>query len=108
MPRPLVLSSLTALGLWAGCLSPWNTRFPRLHTESAEVQRRESLLKDPFPDETLGPPTDFRPPGYEQPRTDPLRARQRYRSTILQQQYGPPPGPQIGPGAQYPQAVPID
>jgi hypothetical protein len=108
MPRVLVITSLTSLGLLAGCLSSWNTRLPRLHTESAEVQRRESLLQDPFPDDTLGPPTDFRPPGYETPRADPLRARQRYRATILRQQYGPPPGPQTGPGAQYPRAVPID
>jgi len=108
MHRLWLAPILAGLSLGSGCISQWNTRLPRQHQESAEFQRREAQHQDPFPDDTFGPATGFRPPGFEHPRTDPLRTKQQYESVIRKQQYGPPPGPQVGPGAQYPDAVRID
>lgn len=93
----------------AGCgVNRWNTRLPSLHYESADTQRREATHQDPFPDDTIGPDVGIRPPGYETPRTDPLRTKNHYNSTILKQQSGAPVGPLTGPGAQYPDAVHVD
>lgn len=95
----------TLAAFLSGCLTPWNTRLPTRHFESAQMQRRESQQQDPFPDDTRGPTVGARPPGFEVPRDDSLRTKNGYFSTILKQQYGPPPGTQVGPGAQYPEAV---
>lgn len=107
MSLPRSIAVLLAV-LPAGCINRWNTRLPTPHFESAEMQRREATHQDPFPDDTLGPAMGFRPPGFESPRTDPLRTQNHYRSTILKQQSGAPPGGQPGVGAQYPDAVHVD
>lgn len=108
MPRLLHIASLAMLGCCSGCITPWNTRLPRFHSESAQLQRRESQLQDPFPNDLAGPEVGFRPLGFQVPRTEALQTRQHFRSTILKQQIGPPPGPQTGPAPSYPQAVRID
>ena len=106
MSRLSIAAVLLAL-LPAGCINRFNTRLPSPNFGSADTQRREATHQDPFPDDTLGPEMGFRPPGYERPRTDPLRTQNHYRSTILKQQHGTP-GAQSGPGAQYPEAVHVD
>jgi hypothetical protein len=109
-----MLSRWSLIAVWSlctlasGCINRWNTRFPALHFESKEIQRREATHQDPYPDDTIGPAMGFRPPGYELPRTDPLRTKNHYRSTILKQQQGAPPNGSTGPGAQYPEAVHVD
>lgn len=106
MPRWSLIAVLSLSALPAGCVNRWNTRLPTPHFESADIQRREATHQDPFPSDAIGPEVGFRPPGYESPRTDPLRTKNSYRSTILKQQYGAPPGAS-GPGAQYPEAVQV-
>jgi hypothetical protein len=108
MLRKSLVIGLCLTAQLSGCVNRWNTRLPTPHYESREIQRREATHQDPFPDDTLGPAMGFRPPGYEDPRSDPLRTKNHYRSTILKQQYGAPPSPQTGPGAQYPEAVHVD
>jgi hypothetical protein len=105
----LRLSFVVLAGWTAGCgVNRWNTRLPTLNYGSWDLQRREATHQDPFPDDSIGPEVGFRPPGYETPRTDPLRTRNHYSSTILKQQRGVGPSPQVGPGAQYPDAVHVD
>jgi hypothetical protein len=109
MLRLRLATCLVLAGMSAGCgINRWNTKLPSLNYGSAAMQRREATHQDPFPDDSIGPSLGFRPPGYETPRTDPLRTKNHYNSTILKQQSGAPVGPQIGPGAQYPNAVHVD
>ena len=108
MLRIALTTGLLLAALPAGCINRWNTRLPGPHFESADMQRRQATHQDPFPDDTIGPEMGFRPPGYEAPRTDPLRTKNHYWSTILKQQSGPAPGFPAGPGAQYPDAVQVN
>ena len=103
----LLTTSLLALALLpAGCINRWNTRLPSLHNESTAAQRRDAIHDDPFPDDSIGPEMGFRPPGYETTRSDPLRTKNDYISTMIKLQKRPQPEPVFGPGAQYPGAVP--
>lgn len=90
-----------------GCLTPLNTKFPTLAPHSTEYEQRESQVQDPFPETDLGPETGFRPPDYEQQRSEVQRAKERFGASILRQQHGSPqPGPVPGPsGSLYPEAV---
>ncbi|REJ93850.1 MAG: hypothetical protein DWQ34_09680 [Planctomycetota bacterium] len=91
----------------SGCLTQYNTKFPTLAPHSTEYERRESEIQDPFPENDLGPETGFRPPDYDQQRSEVQRAKERFDASILRQQHGSPqPGPVPGPtGSHYPEAV---
>ncbi len=89
-----------------GCITSWNTRFPQWNYASAAQQRREAELQDPFPDESAGPDTGFRPREFT-PRAEPIVAKDRAYAAFQKQQFGPPPGAPTGPGAQYPEVVPV-
>lgn len=109
-PSRLLLVSLVLIS-GAGCLNPSTTRLPTLFpSESAEMQRREAQIQDPYPDATAGPPTDFRPLGFQAQRSVPQQAKDRFYSGYLRNQFSPQPTTQpVGPGAygpgNYPGAV---
>jgi len=105
--------SLTSLILLAGsgCLNPATTRLPTLFSqESAEMQRREAQIQDPYPDATAGPQTGFRPLNFQKQRSEPQQSKDRFYSGYLRNQFNAQPTPQpVGPGAygpgNYPGAV---
>lgn len=60
--------------LWCGCLAPPNIT----HPGSAEYQRQRAEKFDPYPDiDPGGPNGGVRPPGFETPVPDVLRAQPR-------------------------------
>jgi hypothetical protein len=95
---------LAALLLSSGCLTPWNTRFPRLLPTMPQYERRQAEVQDPYPDKSLGPDTGFRPLEFDQQRSEERQAKDKHQATILRQQYGQPPtGASSAPF--YPEAV---
>lgn len=75
---------------------------------SVDWQRREYAQQDPFPDADSGPDTGVRPRGFNQQRSDAIRAKDTYFNTLIRRQHAPAPAPYNGnPGAQYPEAVQV-
>jgi len=109
--RNHLLLILLCLNSGCGCLNPAKTRFPTLFTqESAELQRREAQIQDPYPDATVGPQTGFRPLNFQKQRSEPQQAKDRFYSGYLRNQFSSQPTTQpVGPGAygpgNYPGAV---
>lgn len=99
-----LLLILTCLLPGLGCSSPATTRYPTLMTnESAELQRREAQIQDPYPDSTTGPPTGFRPLGFQHQRSEPQQIKDRFYSGFLRNQFSTQPTTQpVGPGAYGP------
>jgi hypothetical protein len=73
-----------------GCVSPLNTRYPMVVHRPAEMERREAQVHDPYPDSKFGPDTGVRPLGYNEQRSEPQRAKDRYFTAILRTQNGNP------------------
>jgi hypothetical protein len=80
------------------------TRCPRLFThESAELQRRQAQIQDPYPSTIGGPEVGFRPLGYEVQRSEAQQIKDRFYSGYLRNQFSPQPTLQpVGPGAYGP------
>jgi hypothetical protein len=72
----IVAVVVPALVMAIGC-SP-TIRWPNLlHPGTAQQQRAEALVHDPYPLDDVGPPiVGGRPPGYQQPVPEVVRARQ--------------------------------
>jgi hypothetical protein len=69
-------SMVVLLGLaLAGCAG---TSLPNFHYPGpADYQRRQAEKFDPYPENDIAPPVEGgRPPGYEQPRPEWIRARE--------------------------------
>ena len=88
-----------------GCLTPWNTRFPTCMARSDAVSRREAEIEDPFPERDMGPDVGFRPRGFDDPRAEQRRSKERAEISILRQQNGVPGGSSPGLGGAYPESV---
>lgn len=86
------IASRNALMAWCllcfGCVTPFNTRLPAVANRPPEIERREAQIHDPYPDSTFGPDTGFRPLGYQDQRSEPQRAKDRYYTAILRSQAG--------------------
>ena len=89
----------------AGCMTPWNTRFPTFYRDPPEVERQSYERFDPFPDEELGPDTMTRPRSFIDQRDMPRRAAEGRMWQGAEPQLGPaaPLPPSAG---EYPNAVP--
>ncbi|MCA8997556.1 MAG: hypothetical protein KDA80_11225 [Planctomycetaceae bacterium] len=97
LPLVLIFASLT------GCLSPFSTRLPEVVGRPAEVERRASQIKDPYPDSRLGPEVGFRPLEFQEQRAEPVNAKDRYYSGFVSRpRVSPTPAPAYPPGAMAP------
>lgn len=74
----------------SGCVTPMNTRIPSIVHRPAEMERREAQIHDPYPDSKFGPDTGVRPLGFENQRSEPQRAKDRYFTSMLRTQGGMP------------------
>lgn len=96
----------------AGCVNPLNTRFPELAPRAPELERRESQIHDPYPDERIGPTVGFRPLNFQQQRSEPQNAKDRFYTSVLRSPNRPSPAlpnrpPLLAPpGASAPPGLP--
>lgn len=67
------LGWLPLLVFLGGCITPWNTRLPTLHSQPPVVEGRSYQLHDPFPDAQVGPDPMIRPREFIEPRAEPRR-----------------------------------
>lgn len=82
----------------------------------AEAERREAQVKDPYPDSLAGPETGFRPLDYQEQRSEPLQAKDRYLTSMFRirrtpqpfgQTYLPPPPVVYAPPVYMPHQPPM-
>ncbi|WP_417848312.1 hypothetical protein [Thalassoglobus sp.] len=71
-------------------MSPFNTRTPTVVHRPAEMERREAQIHDPYPDKVFGPDTGFRPLGFNEQRSEPQRAKDRFYTAMLRSQNANP------------------
>lgn len=75
------LFAVACLAGLSGC-HPQFTRVPDLIPRTAEQDKRLWNYHNPFPDETVGPTVDHRPPGSEIQRTMPRQALEKDSMTF--------------------------
>ncbi len=93
----------------AGCLSPYNTRFPSLLYGSPSAERKSFEVHDPLPSVSEGPDTHVRPRGFEAPRSEARQAAesaQRRQLGVPAPEFQQPVAPEFPPTGNYPQSVP--
>src|SRR4051812_42875225 len=78
----------------AGCAVPAQIRMPTLWYGSPAAQKQELERHDPFPDDTLGPPTMSRPRNADVQRSEPRRIRE---TTVPPWALPPRGGPEFPP-----------
>ena len=94
--RALQLMLLVAISSVPGCVTPWNTRLPRVAPSPPAAEGRSYQVHDPFPEEDLGPETQVRPREYIESRPAPRRAIEG--NTLMGV---PPAGPMLPPPSSY-------
>lgn len=68
--KPLIASVLLASICLSGCAyDPKRFQLPRAWPRHSAIERRMADFHDPFPDDTLGPESSFRPLGFHRQRT---------------------------------------
>ncbi len=106
--RTLILSMLCSSCV--GCITPWNTQLPSPYAMDPRIENERFKQFDPFPLDDLGPKTDTRPRGYDQPRS---RVRRSKEAEYFPGRPTPgvmhtPPDPRTSRRSkQYHQAVPF-
>ena len=106
--RALILSMLCSCCI--GCITPWNTQLPSPYAMDPRIENERFKQFDPFALDDLGPKTDTRPRGYDQPRS---RVRRSKEAEYFPGRPTPgvmhaPPDPRTSSRAkQYHQAVPF-
>lgn len=82
----------------SGCL--FDTRFvqmPQLMPRHPATEQRAAEYHDPFPDESIGPSTGNRPPGFKRQRAEPRRAAELRGIHLLD------PGDRLPPTSSAPE-----
>ncbi|MFQ5732077.1 MAG: hypothetical protein ACE5KM_08985 [Planctomycetaceae bacterium] len=93
-----------AVGCTIGCARNPSVRLPTWHVGNPEVERRSLERHGAFPSRSMGPPTDTRPQGHIEQRTDVRRLREENALRGLDRR-GIPAGPGSTTNFPYPAAV---
>lgn len=75
MIAPLWMRSalgIAVIAILPGCITPANTQFPQPFPRNLRAEAQSVRIYDPFPDNSLGPDTNTRPPSFLNQR-DPAR-----------------------------------